>query len=549
MAITLKTAKKTTRYSNGTYKNIKPEFFGNKHRKVFTIEPSEEILKSHIQGSRTYRDIKLFLERNNYSIVDYVDGVAVDNAKPSQPRKIGRVLNFLGATDLLEAFKTDSVRNFKNLRVVVSRHPYDLAGMSTGRGWRSCMAEDGENYRFVRADILGGTLIAYLVSDKDLNIKNPNARLLIKRYEDENGYGYYNPASRVYGIDNIYFRSTVENICKEINKDVPEGLFKFNDSFYYNDGEIQEIDTRSEETKQKEKRRKIMAMINKQKMDYAPFKVYFDMLSNKVKTSTAYINFTNFVTNACFLDNTISEKTRDEFFRLRDVAFYNGIPSFYVEDMAEKIKNYENISAEDVDYLTYEFIRGLCGSHSPTPLAFISIAKALSENCNPFHAIKQLDSIPQDDLNNTRYPSIHGSADSYDYNLVAEIMAEQIIKVSNMGITDIYERKLFSYNFSYIVLNLTGRCKKLEYAVMCLLKSDRIRNDFFASYGRNSHVMTALMNDYKTATGADKALLTCIDNMYYSRFSGYASMDKAYADKNTGRFTCTESEAKENGYI
>jgi hypothetical protein len=54
--------------------------------------------------------------------------------------------------------------------------------MSTGRGWSSCMAADGMHSRYLPRDIRHGTLVAYLVSEKDPDILEPLARVLIKPY-------------------------------------------------------------------------------------------------------------------------------------------------------------------------------------------------------------------------------------------------------------------------------------------------------------------------------------------------------------------------------
>ena len=91
--------------------------------------------------------------------------------------------------------------------IIISRHPYDIAGMSTGRGWRSCMhLEDGQFNEYVPQTIAAGGLIAYLCNEDDKNIKNPKGRVLIKPFApnyDEMNYEEPNFklfCSRVYGV-------------------------------------------------------------------------------------------------------------------------------------------------------------------------------------------------------------------------------------------------------------------------------------------------------------------------------------------------------------
>ena len=73
--------------------------------------------------------------------------------------------------------------------LVISRHPYDVAGMSTDRGWRSCMElpnkenpTGGAFHEFVKHDIEKGTLICYFIKKEDRSIEHPIGRILLKPY-------------------------------------------------------------------------------------------------------------------------------------------------------------------------------------------------------------------------------------------------------------------------------------------------------------------------------------------------------------------------------
>lgn len=101
------------------------------------------------------------------------------------------------ALKILEMFS--SPQNRENYIVVISMHPYDIAGMSTDRGWRSCMnLVDGRYKRYVMSSMLNGVLIAYFCRKNDTtdwgdtegkhhknnkpNIQHPLGRVLIKPY-------------------------------------------------------------------------------------------------------------------------------------------------------------------------------------------------------------------------------------------------------------------------------------------------------------------------------------------------------------------------------
>jgi len=102
--------------------------------------------------------------------------------------------------DLVKIFNQRKVvKTNKEYVIIISRHPYDIIGMSTGRGWTSCMNVDvGEYTNYVGTSISGGVLIAYLCYSTDvtrlkdsegiihsndkINIQNPIGRVLIKPY-------------------------------------------------------------------------------------------------------------------------------------------------------------------------------------------------------------------------------------------------------------------------------------------------------------------------------------------------------------------------------
>lgn len=124
----------------------------------------------------------------------------------------------------------------KEFYIVISRHPYDLAGMSTGRGWRSCMnIEDGINRRFVKCDVQQGTFIAYLVNNDDLNINRPVGRVLIKPYyHEDDGALLYRPEQKIYGTLPKTFREEVVQILEKANaeQNLPVGRYILKPTLY-----------------------------------------------------------------------------------------------------------------------------------------------------------------------------------------------------------------------------------------------------------------------------------------------------------------------------
>ncbi len=122
-----------------------------------------------------------------------------------------------------------------NLSVVISRNPYDIAGMSTDRRWTSCMKlpnddpsiyPGGAYHQHLMHDIELGTLVAYLIEPIDKNIDRPYARIAIKPYQN-----IIDKSIMLYSESKIYHDDSLdENIYEEFNKIVHEFLDKIQDS-------------------------------------------------------------------------------------------------------------------------------------------------------------------------------------------------------------------------------------------------------------------------------------------------------------------------------
>jgi len=125
------------------------------------------------------------------SIKDYKDGLALDT-KNNREIKIGRALDIVSkkepdAKELIDRYAAikskGATSKDEDLMIVFSSAKYDITGMSTGREWRSCMnVIDGENMHYVKVDIKEGSIICYLTTISDTDLKKPLGRILIKPY-------------------------------------------------------------------------------------------------------------------------------------------------------------------------------------------------------------------------------------------------------------------------------------------------------------------------------------------------------------------------------
>lgn len=235
-------------------KKIHDEVFGEgiKHQDVpYSREDEEKITShnySHVMNGHSYTNqhysqVNNHLHRNGYEITDYVGGFAKKkDDENAREEKIGKILTRTGANQemtniigkpkyktttsetgntvhardrygrkiiesegkplsIAQAFANDPIRAAKkDVKLVVTRSKEGVAGMSTGKGWNSCMnLDDGSNRHYVPKEIQNGTLTAYLVRKDDTDFDNPVGRVNLKQFESSTGHKIWRPETSSYG--------------------------------------------------------------------------------------------------------------------------------------------------------------------------------------------------------------------------------------------------------------------------------------------------------------------------------------------------------------
>jgi hypothetical protein len=166
--------------------------------------------------------IKSELEANGFDILDYRAGLATNRAT-KQTIKIGKALTKIKRPELVNRFNNDTSREGtqKEYIAVISRHPYDIAGMSTDRGWTSCMnLHNGEFSKYVPLEVKVGSIVAYVTTADDADLSNPVGRVMIKPFVDLIGSPHveFGIESRVYGTKVAGFIKIVNKWVRDINK-------------------------------------------------------------------------------------------------------------------------------------------------------------------------------------------------------------------------------------------------------------------------------------------------------------------------------------------
>lgn len=257
------------------FKRIGDEFEHdrNYYRVYIPLEKSKNI--DYI--SDTHKGVEKYLSDNDCTLIDYVKGQAKFN-NSKNITTIGKILTRLGNEELMKLYISDEKRKSitstegQDLYVVISRHPYDIAGSDTDRDWTNCMTigtdksnrltnlldklknaketediqelkdkihdykKNGQNVHYLIHEVKEGSLISYLIEKDDKNINKPLAVLNIKPYKSDSGETMLNSSPQMYGIDISEFKSTVDNILDEyFNKDNPTGKYYHLNKKVYSD--------------------------------------------------------------------------------------------------------------------------------------------------------------------------------------------------------------------------------------------------------------------------------------------------------------------------
>ena len=229
-------------YVKGWDKSKWADIFGGKYRIYLELD------NNATRTPKPNQDVVNTLNAAGYTISDYTQGVAYKSSDTrKQPVRIGKILSDtrLGIpSEIKQKFDHDPSRSaYKSDKlVVISRHPYDIAGMSTDRGWTSCMnLHNGEKHEYVAADVKQGTIVAYLINRNDTNITKPIARVLIKPFIniDNPSEVALGVEERVRGTASPKFASTVVNWANKINASKKlNGLFQLSPELYQDGSDI-----------------------------------------------------------------------------------------------------------------------------------------------------------------------------------------------------------------------------------------------------------------------------------------------------------------------
>lgn len=193
--------------------------------------------------------VRLAVKQAGFRITDYLAKKCVKLTDKEQKNvfNIGKVI----AKDSVAKAAFDNDPQLQNsstaeFTMVISCHPYDIIGMSTGRSWdnESCMRlgdyrdreTDGINMHYLERDVAEGTLVAYAIRTNDTNIESPLGRCLLKPFVKDNGTDIlYRRETKIYGNPVPGFAEALQLFLRKLNAGVPAGQYSLNERLY-NDG-------------------------------------------------------------------------------------------------------------------------------------------------------------------------------------------------------------------------------------------------------------------------------------------------------------------------
>jgi len=231
------------------------DWFDNKKRVYMPLV--SKLSKDDNVTSGTELAIKDKVEPLGYTIKDYSNGILYNNKKNKEV-DLAIILSKMDK-NLLNAWTEEkALAKAKLIQpiVVISRHPYDIAGMTQDRSWwkTSCKdlnlpniygkgTHDGQFKDKIKNEI-NTMLIAYLIKPNDKNIQYPIARVLLVPYANKAGDIAFKVAGKVYGsADKLeqYFIQTVKEWLEVKQGNIADGTYRLNPNIY-NDNFIDKFD-------------------------------------------------------------------------------------------------------------------------------------------------------------------------------------------------------------------------------------------------------------------------------------------------------------------
>jgi len=224
--------------------------FDELHKKGYVVDNYLSGLTHHIDTPN--RKIKIRKALENIGVADTMTRIY---SKPKyKVSETGKILTDKHGNKIVsvepkpltlgQVYDADPVRSAAKTpkQIVITRNKYDVCGMSTDRGWSSCMnMVDGSNKHYLPQDIYHGTATAYLTKVGDDGVKNPIGRINLKKFQSIDDHVIYRAEKRQYGMIPKSFISQTDDFTKEKYPSKP-GVYLKPSELYNDDGESMKVE-------------------------------------------------------------------------------------------------------------------------------------------------------------------------------------------------------------------------------------------------------------------------------------------------------------------
>jgi len=229
---------------------------------TFTDERTYIDVPSPTQNTQTTsipKEIKDYVSSKGYEITDYISGIATNQTNKTRKMRLGKLIKDPKLKKAFDERLKGKKKSQDDLQAVFTYNPRDIATMSTGRGWTSCADLNpkdglgGPASKQIPNKISAGGMVVYLINKGDKNIKNPIARISVRRLVSiDNGSFILLPEKQCYGSEVPEFVDLVRSTLAKNNKETVEnkmGVFQdaeggysdtFQDVFYDMHGDVDE---------------------------------------------------------------------------------------------------------------------------------------------------------------------------------------------------------------------------------------------------------------------------------------------------------------------
>lgn len=185
------------------------------------------------QKQKIGKRIKLFQKHDMKNNIDFLENASVlfSDQEMEELRERNNPADLeLNYKNMLKSFETSRYRKLKNtsdIMIAISQNPDDIAAMSTGRDWTSCMKlGSGSQHHNVFCYIEEGSLIAYAIRRDDDDIQHPLARILIRRFVNKDGISIAVPEHDYYGNAPQGFYEFLRDWLETKQRNLPPGLYE-----------------------------------------------------------------------------------------------------------------------------------------------------------------------------------------------------------------------------------------------------------------------------------------------------------------------------------